>query len=127
MVTKKIVKQSIILVLALSMLSAFAGWGNLKVVRLFGSPYLMPASIIIGGIIGIANLKGLVWGIESLLGSHKANTKLVYLSLFRLFIIFAIIIVLSLLRIINLLGLLIGMSAVFIIFTKEAIKMAKGQ
>ncbi len=109
------------------MLSAFADWGNLMVARLFGNPYLMPASIIIGGIIGIANLKGLVWGIESLLGSSKANTKLVYLSLFRLFIIFAIIIILSLLRIINLLGLLIGMSAVFVIFTKEAVKMAKGQ
>ena len=127
MTTKKIVKQSIIVVLALSMLSALIEWGNLKALTIFGNPYLMPASIIIGGIVGIVNLKGLVWGIESLLGSCKANTKLVYLSLLRLFIIFTIIIVLSLLRLINLLGLLIGMSAVLIIFTKEALKMAKGQ
>jgi hypothetical protein len=84
-------------------------------------------SILIGGIIGLANLKGLVWGIESLLGTHRANTRMVFLSLLRLFILFAAIIILVVMRLINLLGFLIGMTVVFLLLIKEALEMAKEQ
>lgn len=119
-------RQSIISVLMLSVVSALVKWETIGAVKVFGDPNLMPLSIIIGGIIGIANMKGLVWGIEGLLGTYKAGSKLVSLSLLRMSIIFTIIIALSLLRLINLLGLLIGMSMVFVIFIKEALKKAKG-
>jgi hypothetical protein len=99
----------------------------MKFVALFGNPGFMTISIAIGGILGIANVKGLVWGIDSLLGTYKASTKLVFLSLFRLGILFAIIIVLVALRLVNLLGLLVGMTVVFVILIVEAVKTAKEQ
>jgi hypothetical protein len=126
---RKVVKKSVIVILplaALSFLISLEGWG-LRLVRLFGNPDLMPGSVILGGVIGLANIKGLVWGIERLLGTHKADAKLVFLSLFRLFILFAIIIALAAMKLINLLGFLIGMTAVFIVLIIEAVNIAKGK
>jgi len=100
---------------------------RLKFIGLFGNPGLMAMSILIGGVIGLANLKGLVWGIESLLGTHRANTRMVFLSLLRLFILFALIIILVVMRLINLLGFLIGMTVVFLVLIREALRIAKEQ
>ncbi len=133
--TKKVTKKSLFVIFPLVLLSLFVNWrvGPLKFVALFGNPAFvnirisMAMSIVIGGILGIANLRGLVWGIDSLLGTYKANTKLVFLSLFRLGLLFAVIIVLVALRLINLLGLLVGMTVVFVILIMEAVKMAKEQ
>ncbi len=127
-IIKRVTKKSIIIIIPLAVLSfLLRNWKDerLKFIGLFGNPDFMTTSIIIGGIIGLANLKGLVWGIESLLGTHKANSKLIFLSLLRLFILFAVIIILVILRLINLLGFLIGMTAVFIILIIEAVNMAK--
>lgn len=125
--TKRIIKHASAAIVILAALSGLINWQNglLSAVGLFGNPKLIPTSILIGGIMGMANLKGLQWGVESLLGSSRANTKLIFLSLLRLFIIFAIIIILSMLGLINLLGLLAGMSVTFIIFLKETVKTAK--
>jgi hypothetical protein len=127
--TRKTTKQSAVIVLLLTVLSLLIDWKDpdLRFIRLFGNPDIMPASIIIGGIIGILNLRGLAWGIESLLGAYKANTKLVILSLMRLFILSAVIIILAAMRLINLLGLLIGMTVVFAVLIKEGLKLAKQQ
>ncbi len=127
--TKKVTKKSLFVILPLVLLSLLVNWraGHLRFVALFGNPDFMTLSIVIGGILGIANLRGLVWGIDSLLGTYKANTKLVFLSLFRLGILFAIIIILVVLRLINLLGLVAGMTVVFVILIMEAVKMAKEQ
>lgn len=126
---KKVTKKSVILIFPLILLSFLVDWKDerLKFVGLFGSPGLVTVSILIGGIIGLANLKGLVWGIESLLGTHRASTRMVFLSLFRLFILFAIIILLVVMRLINLLGFLIGMTVVFLVLIQEALEMAKQQ
>ena len=126
---KKVTKKSVILILPLILLSFLVDWKDerLKFIGLFGNPGLMAMSILIGGIIGLANLKGLVWGIESLLGTHRANTRMVFLSLLRLFILFAVIIVLVVMRLINLLGFLIGMTVVFLVLIKEALEMAEEQ
>lgn len=127
--TRKVTRKSLCVILPLVLLSLFVNWrqGPMKFVALFGNPGFMAISIAIGGILGIANLRGLVWGIDSLLGTYKANTKLVFLSLFRLGILFAIIIVLMALHLINLLGLLVGMTVVFVILIIEAVKTAKKQ
>jgi hypothetical protein len=130
---KKVTKRSVIVIFPLILLSflvdRLVGWNDerLKFIGLFGNPGLMAVSILIGGIIGLANLKGLVWGIESLLGTHRANTRMVFLSLLRLFMLFAVIIILVVMRLINLLGFLIGMTVVFLVLIKEALDMAKEQ
>ena len=126
---KKVTRKSVIVIFPLILLSFLVDWNDerLKFIGLFGNPGLMAMSILIGSIIGLANLKGLVWGIESLLGTHRANTSMVFLSLLRLFILFAIIIILVVMRFINLLGFLIGMTAVFLVLIQEALAMAKQQ
>lgn len=126
---KTTAKKSALIILPLAILTLFIDWDTtgLKVAGLFGRPGLFPSSIIIGGILGLANLKGLSWGLDSLLGTYRANSRLVFLSLIRLFVVFSIIISLALLRLINLLGLLAGMSLVFIVLMVEAIRTAKKQ
>lgn len=126
---RKVTKKSLFIIIPLVLASFLVDWRaeRLKFVGLFGRTDFMTVSIIIGGVLGLANLKGLVWGIDSLLGTYKANTRLVFLSLFRLSVLFAVIIVLAALRLINLLGLLAGMTVVFIVLIIEAVKMAKEQ
>ena len=126
---KKVIKQTIIVILPLVILSLLVDWNkeSLRFLRPFGNPAYVTISIILGAILGIANLKGMTWGIESMLGTHQANAKLVFLSLLRLFILFAVIIVLAALQLINFLGLLAGMTVVFIFLIKEGLKMAQRQ
>jgi len=126
---KKVIKQTIIVIFPLVILSLLVDWNkeSLRFLRPFGNPAYVTISIILGAILGIANLKGMTWGIESMLGTRQANTKLVFLSLLRLFILFAVIIVLAALQLINFLGLLAGMTVVFIFLIKEGLKMAQRQ
>jgi hypothetical protein len=126
---KKVTKKSVIIIFPLILLSFLVDWSDerLRFIGLFGNPGFMPMSILIGGVIGLANLKGLVWGIESLLGTHRASTRMIFLSLLRLFILFSLIIILVVMRLINLLGLLIGMTVVFSVLIREALHMAKEQ
>jgi hypothetical protein len=126
---KKVTRKSVIVIFPLILLSFLVDWNDerLKVIALFGDPGLMAMSILIGGVIGLANLKGLLWGIESLLGTHRASTRMVFLSLLRLFILFAVIIILVVMKLINLLGFLIGMTAVFLVLIREALTIAKEQ
>ncbi len=126
---RRVIRKSIILILPLALLSFVVDWKSryLKFAGLFGNPHLIPLSIIIGAILGIANSKGLVRGIESLLGTYKANTKLLFFSILRLFILFTVIIVLTALRVINLLGLVAGMTVVLIILIVETARLARSQ
>jgi len=126
---KKVTRKSVIVIFPLILLSFLVDWNDerLKFIGLFGNPGLMAMSILIGGVIGLANLKGLVWGIESLLGTHRADTRMVFLSLLRLFILFALIIILVVMKLINLLGFLIGMTVVFLVLIREALRIAKEQ
>lgn len=110
---KKIYKQGIIILLPLSILSALIEWKKL------------PVSILIGGALGIANLKGLAWGVESLIGTQRPSGKIVFLSLMRLFILACILIILAYLRLINIFGILIGFTVIFILLLKEGLRAAK--
>ncbi len=126
---KKVLKQTAVVIVPLVILSLLVDWNreNLRFLRPFGNPDYVTLSIILGAILGIANLKGMIWGIESLLGTQQASAKLVFLSLLRLFILFAVIIVLAALQLINFLGLLAGMTVVFVFLIKEGLKMARKQ
>ena len=127
--TKRVINQSILVVLPL-VLFAFLARAKLEQIEflvLLGNPRLIPASILIGSILGIFNLKGLAWGIESLLGTHKANVTLLILNVLRLLILFIIITILVAFRLVNLLGLILGMTVVLFILIKEGLKMARQQ
>ena len=125
-ILKRVIKQSSIVIIPLALISLLLErqYENLRFIRLFGNPGVVPLSIIIGGIMGVANLKGLVWGIESLLNTGKASAKLVFLSLFRLCVFFTAIIILTFLKLINLLGLVVGLTIVFLVIIKEGVRIA---
>lgn len=110
---KRIYKQAIIILLPLSILSAFIEWKKL------------PVSIFIGGALGLANLKGLAWGVEGLIGTYRPSGKLIFFSLIRLFILACILIILAIFRLVNFLGILIGFTVIFILLLKEGLRAAK--
>lgn len=110
---KKIYKHSIIVLIPLAVISAFIEWKKL------------PASILIGGILGLVNIKGLAWGIEGLFGSYKANTKMIFFSAFRLLLLFIIIALLVYLQLVNIFGILIGFTVIFTMLIIEGLKYAK--
>ncbi len=110
---KRINKQSAILLLPLAGIS------------LFFASWRFSLSIIIGGLVGVANLKGLVWSINALFGMERAGGKIVFLSIFRLLVIFCILIVLAAFRVIDPVSLLIGLTVVFAVILKEGLLAAK--
>jgi len=124
---KKIFKHTIALIVPLAIVCFLVDWESetLRFLRPFGNPRFIPASIIIGALLGIANLRAMMWGLERMLGTQQASARLVFLSLFRLFILFAIIILLAAFKLINFLGLLVGMTVVFVFLIKEGLKMAQ--
>jgi hypothetical protein len=126
---KRIVRKSAFVILPLTLLSFVIDWRaeNLRFLRIFGDPAFIPVSIVIGGLLGLANINGLIWSLERLLGSARANAKLVFVSMFRLLILFAVIIALTALKLINFLGLLTGMLAVFLVLIREAVHQAQKQ
>jgi hypothetical protein len=125
--TKRVIKQSILAILPLVLLAFLirAKLEQIEFLVLLGNPRLIPSSIVIGSILGILNLKGLAWGIESLLGTHKANVTLLILNILRLLILFIIITILVAFRLVNLIGLTLGMTVVLFILIKEGLKMAR--
>ncbi len=126
---RKVLKQTLVVIVPLVLLSLLVDWQreDLRFLRPFGNPAFMTVSIIIGAVLGIANLKAMLWGLERMLGTQQASAKLVFLSLFRLFLLFAVIIILAALNLINFLGLLTGMTVVFVFLIKEGLKMAQKQ
>lgn len=124
---RTVTRQSAFIAIPLALLALIPDWESpgLRFLGFFGPPRLMPGSILIGTLLGIVNLRGMAWGIESLLGAVQENTKLVVLSLIRLFVVFAVIFVLAALRLVNLLGLLAGMTVVFLLLIREGLRLAR--
>lgn len=99
---KRVSKQTVIVLLTLSILSAFIEWKRL------------PISILLGGILGLVNLKGLARGVEGLIGTHRPTGKLIFFSLLRLSILALILTILIIYGRVNIFGILIGFTVVFI-------------
>ncbi|MDI6801221.1 MAG: ATP synthase subunit I [Thermodesulfovibrionales bacterium] len=104
--------------------SAFAV-GALAIISLFFTDWRFSLGIVIGGLAGEVNLRGIVWSVRSLLGTEKAQIKMMVLSMFRLFAIFFVLAALAVFKMINVYGLLVGFTVVFIIMIKEGIIVAK--
>lgn len=113
-IIKRVYRQSVFVLIPFAIVSAVIEWKRL------------PLSILIGGILALANLKGLAWGIEGLVGAaEQVSGKLVFFSLIRLFILSAILITLFLFEVINIAGIFIGITTVLIVLLKEGVKAAK--
>jgi hypothetical protein len=110
---KKIARKSVIVLVPVALLSAFIEWRKL------------PFSIIVGGILGLANIKGLAWGVEGLFGSNKSTGKMLFFSMFRLFMLFLILSILVYLKLVNIFGILIGFTVIFALMIIEGYKFSK--
>lgn len=105
--------QTLIAVAVLSAISAFI------------EPVKLPLGILLGGVLGIINLRGLKRGLENFLGTYRPQGKLLFLSIFRLFLLFAVIVLLAVYRVVNLLGLLVGFTVVFSLLLFEGMRAAR--
>jgi hypothetical protein len=112
---KRTYKQSIIILLLISIFSAFVEWKKL------------PISIIVGGILGLANLGGIARGVEGLIRKHRSSGKLIFFSMFRLTILTAILTILVIYKLVNIFGILIGFTVVSIAIIKEGLRLAREQ
>jgi len=110
---KRINKKAVVALTVCAALSAFVEWKKL------------PASIIIGGVLGLANIRGLSWSVEGLIGTHKATGKMIFFSIFRLVILCVIISMLVYLKLVNIFGILIGFTVIFILLITEGLKYAE--
>jgi hypothetical protein len=108
----------------------------------FFTEWRFPLSILVGGFIGLGNLKGIVMSVSrifeiersdfkrdqvSVIEPRKAQARMLILGIFRLLIIFSILLILAILNAINIYGFLIGFSIVFVIIIKEGLIASKGQ
>lgn len=113
---KRVNRQALFLLLPLALLSALIEWKRL------------PAGILVGGALGLANLKGLYWGVGGVMNpesADRAKGRLVFFSIFRLSLVFVLLGILIYLRLINIFGVLTGFTIVFIIVMKEGLRETK--
>ncbi len=110
---KRIYKKSLPVLILLALLSSIIEWKKL------------PISILIGGALGLANIKGLAWGVRGLIGTGKITGKMIIFSMTRLFLLFAILSLLVYLKLVNVFGILIGFTVIFAILMIEGLRYAK--
>ncbi len=110
---KKIYKQGIVILPVLAALSALLDWK------------IWPLSIAVGGLLGQANLKAMVWGIEGLVSSPRASGVLIFFSMLRLIAVCIILVILLSFRLVNILGVIGGFTVVFALVIKEGMAYAK--
>lgn len=111
-------------------------------ISVFFTEWRFPLSILVGGLIGLGNLKGIVMSVGRIfdiekkdvkdspikvIQPQKAQAKMLILGIFRLLIIFSILLILVILNTINIYGFLIGFSVVFLVIIKEGLSEAKRQ
>lgn len=78
-------------------------------------------SILIGGILGLVNLRGIARGVEGLIGSQRPTGKIIFLSLLRLTALALILGILFYYEAVDVLGILIGFTIVFAAIIKEGL------
>jgi hypothetical protein len=85
----------------------------------------LPHSVLIGGILGLANFKGLAWGLKDFATLQRPSGKLIFWSMVRFFILSLILVVLALLKLINFFGIIIGLTVVFALIIKEGLRAVR--
>ncbi len=95
------------------------------VLAVFYDPKRIVMSAVVGGVLGLVNLRGLVRSVNGLLGARKAAGKMMALSFFRLIAIFLILLVLFKYGRVNPIGILIGFTVVFAVIMAEGLREAR--
>jgi hypothetical protein len=95
------------------------------IISAFLSDWRFPLSILVGGLIGVGNLKGIILTVNAMLGVKMARAKMMALSMFKILMIFSVLLILIILKAINPYGLLIGFTVVIIIIIKEGLRASK--
>ena len=117
---KRIHRQALIfLIIAAAITTLIAAWTEITDWR------KLPHSVLIGGLLGLANLKGLAWGLKDFATLHRPSGKLIFWSMLRFFILAFILIALALLKLIDFFGILIGFTVVFVLILKEGLRIAR--
>jgi len=110
---RKLNKNSLLVLIPLAAVSAFIEWKKL------------PLSILLGGILGLLNIKALAWSVQGLLGAHKAGARMLFFSQFRLFALFLVLTALLYLKLVNVFGILTGFTVVFGMVIIEGLRHSK--
>jgi hypothetical protein len=110
---KKTAKKAFFVLPLVAAASALFGWK------------LFPLSVVVGGVLGLVNIRGLAWGVEGLLGTHRATGRMIFFSMFRLLILFITLILLVALRLVNVFGILVGLTIVFVLLLIEGYRISK--
>ena len=113
MLVDKIYKKAAFIILPMAALSALI------------EPRHLPIGIIMGGVLGIYNFRGLNRGLANLLGTHRPAAKLTLMGIGRLLIVFSMIILLAVTGVVNLVGLLVGFTVVLILLLIEGVKASR--
>ncbi len=106
----RIRKKSLMVLIPLAVVGAFVDFKTI------------PISVVLGGAIGLVNLKAIQWGVNAMVRPEDttgAKGKLVFFSMLRLLGIFVLLAVLLKLRLINILAVLVGLTVVFVFIIFE--------
>ena len=73
----------------------------------------LPLGILVGGALGLLNIRALAWGVRGLLGTQKPTARMLFFSQFRLIMLFFVLAALAYLKLVNIFGILAGFTVVF--------------
>ncbi len=113
---KRINRQAAVLLIVVALFSALFDWKR------------MPLGVLVGGLLALANLKGIHWGVNAMIRPGTANVakgRLIVFSFFRLMVMFVVLAILLYLHLINIFGVLIGLTIVFVLILKEGLVASK--
>jgi len=113
---KRVILKTIIIILPAAVLSYF-----------FIEQQKVPLGILLGGLLGLFNLRQLSRNVTGLVGTEKATFKLIFLSMTRLIMLFTVIFLLIYYGIVNVFGLLFGLTVVFALILIEGARVSKSQ
>jgi hypothetical protein len=113
---KRVIIKAIIIILPAAVLSYF-----------FIEQQKVPLGILLGGLLGLFNLRQLSRNVAGLVGTEKATFKLVFLSMTRLMVLCSAIFLLIYYGIVNVFGLLFGFTVVFALILIEGARVSKMQ
>ena len=105
-----VLKKSIFIILPAAVISAFFEWKR------------VPHGILAGWLFGILNLRALTKNVQAFIGSEKATSAIVVLSIIRLFVLLTVMALLIYYKIINIFGLIFGFTVVFILILIEGMR-----
>ncbi|MHB8881984.1 MAG: hypothetical protein ACYC69_10810 [Thermodesulfovibrionales bacterium] len=110
---QKITRRSVMVLIPLAAASSLIEWWRL------------PLGILAGGGLALANIKGLAWAVQGLLGTQRATLGMFFFSQFRFLALFIILAVLASFRLVNMYGIFTGFTVVFGVVMAEGYRNAK--